>query len=156
MCVQSGRQSYRLITGLCLQSYLSHHSNYFRHCELKQKPDDLLTLSEKAHGETVAPSPSSFSCPSSTFNPHFPVPTDEEGPEGLTQFLLLEVRKLREQLRNTRLCERRLSQRCRVAEEERSHAERKVKDLRQDRLQQERYVLTNPIDTHTFVRFQHL
>ncbi|XP_076021198.1 caspase recruitment domain-containing protein 10 isoform X2 [Genypterus blacodes] len=63
---------------------------------------------------------------------------DEEGPEGLTQFLLLEVRKLREQLRNTRLCERRLSQRCRVAEEERSHAERKVQDLRQDRLQQER------------------
>ncbi|XP_039681614.1 LOW QUALITY PROTEIN: caspase recruitment domain-containing protein 10 [Perca fluviatilis] len=63
---------------------------------------------------------------------------DEEGPEGLTQFLLLEVRKLREQLRNTRLCERRLSQRCRMAEEERNRAERKAQDLRQDKLQLER------------------
>ncbi|KAK7175527.1 hypothetical protein R3I93_002443 [Phoxinus phoxinus] len=63
---------------------------------------------------------------------------DEEGPEGLTQFLLLEVRKLREQLRGSRLCERRLSQRCRVAEEERSRAERKAQELRQDRMQQER------------------
>ncbi|KAI1884562.1 hypothetical protein AGOR_G00227670 [Albula goreensis] len=63
---------------------------------------------------------------------------DEEGPEGLTQFLLLEVRKLREQLRGSRMCERRLSQRCRVAEEERSRAERKAQELRQDRLQLER------------------
>ncbi|KAL6460951.1 hypothetical protein MHYP_G00309170 [Metynnis hypsauchen] len=63
---------------------------------------------------------------------------DEEGPEGLTQFLLLEVRKLREQLRNARLCERRLSQRCRVAEDERNRAERKTQDLRQDRVQLER------------------
>ncbi|KAJ3601575.1 hypothetical protein NHX12_032543 [Muraenolepis orangiensis] len=63
---------------------------------------------------------------------------DEEGPEGLTQFLLLEVKKLREQLRNTRLCERRLSQRCRVAEDERGRAERKAHDLRHDRLQLER------------------
>ncbi|CAF91731.1 unnamed protein product, partial [Tetraodon nigroviridis] len=63
---------------------------------------------------------------------------DEEGPEGLTQFLLLEVRKLREQLRNSRVCERRLSQRCRVAEDERSRAERKAQELRHDRLQMER------------------
>ncbi|XP_044036653.1 caspase recruitment domain-containing protein 10 isoform X2 [Siniperca chuatsi] len=63
---------------------------------------------------------------------------DEEGPEGLTQFLLLEVRKLREQLRNSRLCERRLSQRCRMAEEERGRAERKAQELRHDRLQLER------------------
>ncbi|KAJ8332267.1 hypothetical protein SKAU_G00427500 [Synaphobranchus kaupii] len=63
---------------------------------------------------------------------------DEEGPEGLTQFLLLEVRKLREQLRGTRLCERRLSQRCRVAEDERSRAERKMQELRHERLQLER------------------
>lgn len=63
---------------------------------------------------------------------------DEEGPEGLTQFLLLEVKKLREQLRNSRLCERRLSQRCRMAEEERSRAERKAQELRHDRLQLER------------------
>ncbi|KAF7649716.1 hypothetical protein LDENG_00137090 [Lucifuga dentata] len=63
---------------------------------------------------------------------------DEEGPEGLTQFLLLEVRKLREQLRNSRVCERRLSQRCRVAEDERSRAERKAQELRHDRLQLER------------------
>lgn len=63
---------------------------------------------------------------------------DEEGPEGLTQFLLLEVRKLREQLRNSRMCERRLSQRCRMAEEERSRAEHKVHELRHDRLQFER------------------
>lgn len=63
---------------------------------------------------------------------------DEEGPEGLTQFLLLEVRKLREQLRSSRVCERRLSQRCRVAEDERSRAERKAQELRQDRLQLER------------------
>ncbi|XP_026201509.1 caspase recruitment domain-containing protein 10 isoform X2 [Anabas testudineus] len=63
---------------------------------------------------------------------------DEEGPEGLTQFLLLEVRKLREQLRNSRMCERRLSQRCRMAEEERSRAERKAQELRHDRLQHER------------------
>ncbi|KAM9844027.1 caspase recruitment domain-containing protein 11 [Aulostomus maculatus] len=63
---------------------------------------------------------------------------DEEGPEGLTQFLLLEVRKLREQLRNSRMCERRLSQRCRMAEEERSRAERKAHELRHDRLQLER------------------
>lgn len=63
---------------------------------------------------------------------------DEEGPEGLTQFLLLEVRKLREQLRNSRLCERRLSQRCRMAEDERSRAERKAQELRHDKLQLER------------------
>ncbi|XP_073704036.1 caspase recruitment domain-containing protein 11 isoform X3 [Garra rufa] len=63
---------------------------------------------------------------------------DEEGPEGLTQFLLLEVRKLREQLRCSRVCERRLSQRCRMAEDERSRAERKAQDLRQDRIQLER------------------
>eukprot|EP00064_Thunnus_orientalis_P013628 superscaffoldBa00002250_g13667 len=63
---------------------------------------------------------------------------DEEGPEGLTQFLLLEVRKLREQLRNSRMCERRLSQRCRMAEDERSRAERKAQELRHDRLQLER------------------
>lgn len=63
---------------------------------------------------------------------------DEEGPEGLTQFLLLEVRKLREQLRNSRMCERRLSQRCRMAEEERSRAERKAQELRHDKLQLER------------------
>uniref|UniRef100_A0A8C6SV69 Caspase recruitment domain family member 10 n=1 Tax=Neogobius melanostomus TaxID=47308 RepID=A0A8C6SV69_9GOBI len=63
---------------------------------------------------------------------------DEEGPEGLTQFLLLEVKKLREQLRSSRLCERRLSQRCRMAEEERSRAERKAQELRHDRLQLER------------------
>ncbi|XP_036408233.1 caspase recruitment domain-containing protein 10 [Megalops cyprinoides] len=63
---------------------------------------------------------------------------DEEGPEGLTQFLLLEVRKLREQLRGSRLCERRLSQRCRVAEEERGRAERRAQDLRRERLQLER------------------
>ncbi|XP_013885198.1 caspase recruitment domain-containing protein 11 [Austrofundulus limnaeus] len=63
---------------------------------------------------------------------------DEEGPEGLTQFLLLEVRKLREQLRNSRLCERRLSQRCRMAEEERSRAERKAEELRHDKLLLER------------------
>ncbi|KAM9392736.1 caspase recruitment domain-containing protein 11 [Pholidichthys leucotaenia] len=63
---------------------------------------------------------------------------DEEGPEGLTQFLLLEVRKLREQLRNSRLCERRLSHRCRMAEEERSRAERKAQELRHDKLQLER------------------
>lgn len=66
---------------------------------------------------------------------------DEEGPEGLTQFLLVEVRKLREQLRNSRLCERRLSQRCRMAEEERSRAERKAQELRRDRLQLERSVV---------------
>ncbi|XP_016345046.1 caspase recruitment domain-containing protein 10-like [Sinocyclocheilus anshuiensis] len=63
---------------------------------------------------------------------------DEEGPEGLTQFLLLEVRKLREQLHCSRVCERRLSQRCRMAEEDRSRVERKVQELRQDRIQQER------------------
>ncbi|XP_061702184.1 LOW QUALITY PROTEIN: caspase recruitment domain-containing protein 10 [Syngnathoides biaculeatus] len=63
---------------------------------------------------------------------------DEEGPEGLTQFLLVEVRKLREQLRNSRMYERRLSQRCRVAEDDRSRAERKAQELRHDRLQLER------------------
>ncbi|XP_016414910.1 caspase recruitment domain-containing protein 11-like [Sinocyclocheilus rhinocerous] len=63
---------------------------------------------------------------------------DEEGPEGLTQFLLLEVRKLREQLHCSRVCERRLSQRCRVAEDERGRAERKAQELCQDRIQLER------------------
>ncbi|XP_023685632.2 caspase recruitment domain-containing protein 10 isoform X1 [Paramormyrops kingsleyae] len=63
---------------------------------------------------------------------------DEEGPEGLTQFLLLEVRKLREQLRNSRQCDRRLSQRCRMAEEERGRAERRVQELRHNQLQLER------------------
>ncbi|XP_060760122.1 caspase recruitment domain-containing protein 10 [Neoarius graeffei] len=63
---------------------------------------------------------------------------DEEGHEGLTQFLLLEVRKLREQLRNSRMCERRLSQRCRVAEGERSRAEQKKQELRQEHSQLER------------------
>lgn len=71
--------------------------------------------------------------------PHMFFSADEEGPEGLTQFLLLEVRKLREQLRSSRLCERRLSQRCRVAEEERSRAERKAHGLRHDKLQLERF-----------------
>ena len=64
---------------------------------------------------------------------------DEEGPEALTQFLLLEVKKLREQLRNARLCERRLSKRCRAAEEERSRAEGKAHDHRYERLQLERW-----------------
>ncbi|KAM9434314.1 caspase recruitment domain-containing protein 10 isoform 1-T1 [Clarias gariepinus] len=63
---------------------------------------------------------------------------DEEGHEGLTQFLLLEVRKLREQLRNSRMCERHLSQRCRVAEDERSRAERKNQELKQEQSQLER------------------
>ncbi|XP_034448951.1 caspase recruitment domain-containing protein 10 isoform X2 [Hippoglossus hippoglossus] len=63
---------------------------------------------------------------------------DEEGPEGLTQFLLLEVRKLREQLRNSRMCERRMSQRCRMAEDERGCAERKAQELRWNKLQLER------------------
>ncbi|XP_053539999.1 caspase recruitment domain-containing protein 10 isoform X3 [Ictalurus punctatus] len=63
---------------------------------------------------------------------------DEEGHEGLTQFLLLEVRKLRDQLRNSRMCERQLSQRCRVAEDERSRAERKNQELRQEHSQLER------------------
>ncbi|XP_062843624.1 caspase recruitment domain-containing protein 10-like [Trichomycterus rosablanca] len=66
---------------------------------------------------------------------------DEEGPEGLTQFLLLEVRKLREQLRNSRMCERRFSQRCRVAEDERSRAEKKNQDFRQELSQLERLKL---------------
>ncbi|XP_051904205.1 caspase recruitment domain-containing protein 11 isoform X1 [Hippocampus zosterae] len=63
---------------------------------------------------------------------------DEEGPEGLTQFLLLEVQKLRVQLQNSQMSERRLSQRCRVAEDDRSRAERKAQELRHDRLQLER------------------
>nr|XP_055051051.1 caspase recruitment domain-containing protein 11 isoform X1 [Misgurnus anguillicaudatus] len=63
---------------------------------------------------------------------------DEEGPEGLTQFLLVEVRKLREQLRNSHLCEQHLSERCRMAEEERSQAEHKAQELQQDRIQLER------------------
>ncbi|XP_062263698.1 caspase recruitment domain-containing protein 10 isoform X2 [Platichthys flesus] len=63
---------------------------------------------------------------------------DEEGPEGLTQFLLLEVRKLREQLRNSRLGERRMSQRCRMAEDERGRAELKAQELRQNKLQLDR------------------
>lgn len=86
------------------------------------------------------------SVPPSPIYLHCCVPPDEEGPEGLTQFLLLEVRKLREQLRGSRVCERRLSQRCRVAEEERSRAERKTLDLRHDRLQMERYTTRN----HTY------
>ncbi|KAF4080904.1 hypothetical protein AMELA_G00176890 [Ameiurus melas] len=63
---------------------------------------------------------------------------DEEGHEGLTQFLLLEVRKLRDQLRNSRMCERQLSQRCRVAEDERNRVERKNQELRQEHSQLER------------------
>lgn len=67
----------------------------------------------------------------------------------MTQFLLLEVRKLREQLRNSRMCERRLSQRCRMAEDERSRAERKAQELRHDRLQLERCVpLFVPLSLH--------
>lgn len=68
------------------------------------------------------------------------VSTDEEGPEGLTQFLLLEVRKLREQLKNSRLCERRLTQQCRAAEEERTCAERKAQELLRDKQQVQRCV----------------
>ncbi|TRY88401.1 hypothetical protein DNTS_018305 [Danionella cerebrum] len=68
----------------------------------------------------------------------FTIQTNEEGPEGLTQFLLLELRKLREQLHCSRVCERRLSQRCRVAEEERSRAERRVQEMRQEHCQLER------------------
>ncbi|GAA6068552.1 caspase recruitment domain-containing protein 11, partial [Tachysurus ichikawai] len=62
----------------------------------------------------------------------------EEGHEGLTQFLLLEVRKLREQLRNSRMCERHLSQRCHVAEDERSRAEKRYQELRKEHSQLER------------------
>lgn len=79
--------------------------------------------------------------------------TDEEGPEGLTQFLLLEVRKLREQLRNSRMCERRLSQRCRMAEEERGRAERKAQELRHDRLQLERWA---SLSSRFTLQFRHL
>lgn len=67
----------------------------------------------------------------------------------MTQFLLLEVRKLREQLRNSRQCERRLSQRCRMAEEERGRAERRAQELRHNRQQLDRWVGCGPSLTHT-------
>lgn len=76
---------------------------------------------------------------------HGHVLTDEEGPEGLTQFLLLEVQKLRVQLQNSRMSECRLSQRCRVAEDDRSRAERKAQELRHDRLQLERFELQKTV-----------
>ncbi|XP_051790880.1 caspase recruitment domain-containing protein 10-like [Erpetoichthys calabaricus] len=57
---------------------------------------------------------------------------DEEGPEGLTQFLLEEVKKLREQLKNSKLCEKRLSQRFRMVEEERRHAEQRLKQMQEE------------------------
>ncbi|CAL8237178.1 unnamed protein product [Boreogadus saida] len=67
----------------------------------------------------------------------------EEGPEALTEFLLLEVKKLQEQLRNARLCERRLSKRCR--------AEGKAHDHRYERLQLESLDFTSgpPADPGT-------
>ncbi|XP_058875828.1 caspase recruitment domain-containing protein 10-like [Acipenser ruthenus] len=58
---------------------------------------------------------------------------DEEGPEGLTQFLLVEVKKLREQLKESRLAERRLSQRCRAVDEERRCGEERLRLLREER-----------------------
>ncbi|XP_061829485.1 caspase recruitment domain-containing protein 11 [Nerophis lumbriciformis] len=51
---------------------------------------------------------------------------DEEGPQVLTQFLLVEVRQLRQQLQKSQRCERSVSRRCQVAEDER-------RELRHDR-----------------------
>ncbi|MGH0150552.1 UNVERIFIED_CONTAM: hypothetical protein FKN15_018074 [Acipenser sinensis] len=63
---------------------------------------------------------------------------DEEGPEGLTQFLLVEVKKLREQLKESRLAERRLSQRCRAVDEERRCGEERLRLLREERARLDR------------------
>lgn len=54
------------------------------------------------------------------------------------------------------MCERRLSQRCRVAEDERSRAERKAQELRHDRLQLERFApLHFPVSKSAKVAVMH-
>lgn len=54
---------------------------------------------------------------------------DEEGPEGLTQFLMTEVRRLREARKSQLQREQQLQSRCRVLEEERTGLEQRQREL---------------------------
>ncbi|XP_054997097.1 caspase recruitment domain-containing protein 10 isoform X1 [Sorex araneus] len=56
---------------------------------------------------------------------------DEEGPEGLTQFLMTEVRRLREARKGQLQREQQLQARARALEEERAAQERRLRELQQ-------------------------
>ena len=56
---------------------------------------------------------------------------DEEGPEGLTQFLMTEVRRLREARKSQLQREQQLQARGRVLEEERAGLEQRLQEQQQ-------------------------
>lgn len=58
-------------------------------------------------------------------------PIDEEGPEGLTQFLMTEVRRLREARKSQLQREQQLQARGRVLEEERAGLEQRLREQQQ-------------------------
>ena len=58
-------------------------------------------------------------------------PADEEGPEGLTQFLMTEVRRLREARKSQLQREQQLQARGRLLEEERARLEQRLREQQQ-------------------------
>lgn len=58
-------------------------------------------------------------------------PADEEGPEGLTQFLMTEVRRLREARKSQLQREQQLQARGRLLEEERVRLEQRLREQQQ-------------------------
>lgn len=59
------------------------------------------------------------------------VPADEEGPEGLTQFLMTEVRRLRDARKSQLQREQQLQARGRALEEERAGLEQRLREQQQ-------------------------
>lgn len=68
---------------------------------------------------------------STLLNILFPVLADEEGPEGLTQFLMTEVRRLREARKSQLQREQQLQARGRALEEERAGLEQRLREQQQ-------------------------
>lgn len=68
---------------------------------------------------------------STLLNTLLPVLADEEGPEGLTQFLMTEVRRLREARKSQLQREQQLQARGRALEEERAGLEQRLREQQQ-------------------------
>lgn len=68
---------------------------------------------------------------STLLNILFPALADEEGPEGLTQFLMTEVRRLREARKSQLQREQQLQARGRALEEERAGLEQRLREQQQ-------------------------
>lgn len=73
--------------------------------------------------------PVGFICLTWLFSPL--CPADEEGPEGLTQFLMTEVRRLREARKSQLQREQQLQARGRMLEEERAGLEQRLREQQQ-------------------------